>query len=502
MSFRMSGKGKKARMEFKRKETAKIGVYMLILTAVGLLIASFFINYEENVAKTYVLSKGFELLNPASFDKVLKENKYVAVMFKSETCPVCKRMYPYWLRFAASSGKVKVYVVTYSPSTAPLFQRFGIEDVPTFMVFKNGKLVAKHIGGFVGNNVTEVMREWVYGSLGLFSNGPDYWFSVYVTSCSRCHGAPRDLNATSIRAWLSSPEAKDIAKLVDAAVNRGVILSKYLGSFKALEDKVAKMKMYTQLTEDQIKNSAKFLDYVSAVLLGKQRELVKELAPKTQMVFKEGAMSKVSSGSNAYTGVLAFIVGLAAGISAAFSPCVFPLFITHVTSSIRKKKVTIGSSVLCAVLAAAGVTLLGLLFLVFSDAVLAIQKMILPVVGAAVLLAGLASLLDIPMDIGSANVGKKSDHAFCALYGFLSVQCNLPLVIGALLLIATAGGLSTLVGFALGIGIPLAIVSYLAPKAKNLAMAITKRSKEIEIISSALMVIAGVYLLLYSFGVV
>ena len=126
----------------------------------------------------------------------------------------------------------------------------------------------------------------------------------------------------------------------------------------------------------------------------------------------------------------------------------------------------------------------------------------MPVVGVAVLAAGLAPLFDIPMEVSTAKLGKGGQNVFCALYGFLSVQCNLPLVIGALLLIATAGGVSTLVGFALGIGIPLAITSYLAPKAKNLAMTITNRSKEIELVSSVLLILAGVYLVLYSFGVV
>jgi cytochrome c biogenesis protein CcdA len=193
---------------------------------------------------------------------------------------------------------------------------------------------------------------------------------------------------------------------------------------------------------------------------------------------------------------------LAAGLAAALSPCVLPLFITHITSSIKMKEASASTSITCALLAALGVAALGLLFLVFSDAVLGVQKIIPPVVGAAVLAAGLASLLNVPMDVTTAKLNKRSTHVFCTLYGFLSVQCNLPLVIGALLLIATAGGMSTLVGFALGIGIPLAIISYLAPKAKNLVITITKKSKEIELASAALMVIAGVYLLLYSFGII
>ncbi|UXD22827.1 hypothetical protein IPA_08615 [Ignicoccus pacificus DSM 13166] len=503
VSFRTSRKGKGSRLDFKRKESSKIGIYMLIVVIAGLFIASFFINYEENVAKTYVLSKGFSITNVASFDKILKENKYVAVMFKSSTCPVCKRMYPYWVVLEGMPGKVKFYDITYSPSTADVFQRYGVEDVPTFIVFKNGKEVARHVGGFVGSNITSEMRNWVYASLGLSSQGPDYWYSVYTSSCAKCHGAPMALTKEAIQQWLSSSQAQNIAPLIEKAVANGELLSQYLGGFNKLEQKVATMKKYTSLNQEQIKASARFLDYVSAILLNQGEKYAKQFAAPPKVNVENGAASKVETeGTVNYAGVVAFLVGLAAGLAAAVSPCVLPLFITHITSSIRRNESSLGSSISCAVLAALGVAALGALFLIFSDVVLSVQKMILPVVGAAVLAAGLASVLNVPMEVSTAKLNKRSTSLFCALYGFLSVQCNLPLVIGALLLIATAGGLSTLVGFALGIGIPLAVVSYLAPKAKNLAMVLTNKSKEIELISAILMIIAGVYLLLYSFGVV
>jgi len=473
-------------------------------------ISTFFINYEENISQTYVLSKGFSLENPAAFDEAVRSNEYVAVMFKSPTCPVCKRMYPYWLRLEATQGKVKFYDVTYSQSTAPLFQRFDIEDVPTFMVFKNGKLIAKHIGGFGGSNITKTMMEWVYGALGLRVKGPDYWYSAFISSCARCHGAPPSLNKTSIEGWLHDPISSQISGLILKAASRGMTLSEYLGGFDKLEEKVSTMKKYVNLNKEQIESTSRFLDYVSSILIGKDKQYLKKVLGSTNttqsqvnMMSKKTEYTKLSeSNVGAYAAVFSFIVGLAAGIASALSPCVFPLFITHLTSSIKRKENSVTSAVSCAILAALGVTLLGLLFLVFSDAVLSIQKLLLPIVGVAVLAAGLAPLLDIPMEITTAKFGKGGQNIFCALYGFLSVQCNLPLVIGALLLIATAGGVSTLAGFALGIGVPLAIASYMAPKAKNLVITITNKSKEIELISSILLVIAGIYLIMYSFGVV
>lgn len=438
----------------------------------------------------------------------MKENKYVAIMFKSTTCPVCKKMYPYWLQLEAmSDGKVRYYDVTFSPSTEPIFRRFNINDVPTFMVFKDGKLVGRHIGGFPGPDVATQMKNWVYSRLGLTSSKLEADLMEFQLACASCHGSPKEVSKEAVIEWINEvppdPTSAKLNEMFRKAFASNTTLFELYGKERVVEG-VKSMKTFVpNLDEKASERYAEFLNELSKVALGRE---TKGSEAELNAPLDAGEASKLEASglpaSAQLSSILSFVVGLATGLAAALSPCVFPLFVTHVTSSLRRSESNVSKSLGCGALAALGVVALGALFLLFSNAVLAVQKILLPVVGGAIVIAGLASLLDVPMEISSAKVGKKSDFAFCALYGFLSVQCNLPLVIGALLLIATTGGVSTLAGFALGIGIPLAVTSYLAPKLKNVAIVLTKRSKEIELISSALMVIAGVYLLLYSFSVI
>ncbi len=87
----------------------------------------------------------------------------VAVMFWSETCQVCEEMKPYWQRLErVGVPGVKVMDVPLIPGkTDRIFLSYGVEETPTFMVLKDGAIVAKIVGGVRSSNVTRYLEDWI-----------------------------------------------------------------------------------------------------------------------------------------------------------------------------------------------------------------------------------------------------------------------------------------------------------------------------------------------------
>lgn len=79
--------------------------------------------------------------------EVLKASDPVLVDFWAEWCPPCKAMSPLVDELAAEmGGKVKVVKVNIDQSPqAPT--TYNVRGIPTFMVFKGGKLVETKVGG-------------------------------------------------------------------------------------------------------------------------------------------------------------------------------------------------------------------------------------------------------------------------------------------------------------------------------------------------------------------
>lgn len=83
----------------------------------------------------------------ASFDQdVLQSNVPVLVDFKASWCQPCKHMAPVVEKLAEQyDGKIKVYIVD-TDSSPGLKEKYQINALPTFMVFRGGRSVASHTG--------------------------------------------------------------------------------------------------------------------------------------------------------------------------------------------------------------------------------------------------------------------------------------------------------------------------------------------------------------------
>ncbi len=90
--------------------------------------------------------------------EVLKATEPVLVDFFAEWCGPCKAMAPALDAVAAEmKGKIKVVKVDVDQNPG-ITQQFAIQAMPTLMIFKGGKIAAKHTGAMVQKRSLE---DWV-----------------------------------------------------------------------------------------------------------------------------------------------------------------------------------------------------------------------------------------------------------------------------------------------------------------------------------------------------
>ena len=93
------------------------------------------------------MSHNIVALTEATFDKTINEStKPILVDFWAEWCRPCKQIAPILEELAEEYGDKIIFTklnVEQNPSVAP---KFGIRGIPTLLIFKNGQVVATHVG--------------------------------------------------------------------------------------------------------------------------------------------------------------------------------------------------------------------------------------------------------------------------------------------------------------------------------------------------------------------
>jgi len=103
-----------------------------------------------SLQETPVLDKPIHVMDD-TFDKVIRENRYVVVDFWAEWCRPCHAIAPTIDELARRyAGKV-VFAKINSDENQRKFQEYGVMGIPTLLFFKDGKLVDQVIG--VGRDV-------------------------------------------------------------------------------------------------------------------------------------------------------------------------------------------------------------------------------------------------------------------------------------------------------------------------------------------------------------
>ena len=81
-----------------------------------------------------------------AFDKLVQENALLMIDFYAEWCGPCKKMAPAIEKLKQEYvGKVKIMKID-TDANKELAQRFGIDEIPTVLFFKKGKLTWRGIG--------------------------------------------------------------------------------------------------------------------------------------------------------------------------------------------------------------------------------------------------------------------------------------------------------------------------------------------------------------------
>jgi thioredoxin 1 len=103
-------------------------------------------------------------LTPSDFDgQRLKKQGTLAVLFAAEWCPFCRRFSPAFDSALAKSG-VTGALADLSDEENPLWEAFGVQVVPTVMVFRDGKMVYRK-DGTLGRGLPESAMDEVITQL-------------------------------------------------------------------------------------------------------------------------------------------------------------------------------------------------------------------------------------------------------------------------------------------------------------------------------------------------
>ncbi len=291
------------------------------------------------------------------FEALITDTTKVASFFSTPGCSDCDRMRPIWQALSEKySGAMSFVEVEYSLMTSEVFDKYGVLETPTFILFVNGANVSRYDGSFAS---------------------PDNMDQFLQTAFSTEHAK-------------SSP-------------------------------------MGNQLTLLSVSESPPLL--ISIIL----------------------------------------------GFSVFASPCVLPLlpgYLAILFAGRKKNRSRICvASASSLVFGAASILLVGFVFVILGDAFWSLLLLGKLLISFVLLALGLATLLDVsilaPKVVNVSSITGVSARSVCAysfLFGFLSLGCSLPLLVGAVLNII--GGLDVysmsvrLLAFAVGFASPLAALTF------------------------------------------
>lgn len=84
-------------------------------------------------------------LNQDNFDQIISGNNLVLVDFWAEWCGPCKMMHPVFERMSKKYRHIRFARVNVDQNQ-DISMRFGVQSIPTFIMFRNGQPIDKMIG--------------------------------------------------------------------------------------------------------------------------------------------------------------------------------------------------------------------------------------------------------------------------------------------------------------------------------------------------------------------
>lgn len=109
------------------------------------------------------MAENIKELNDQSFDKLITEtDKFVAVMFYTNSCPNCRAITPVYLELSEELERDAIFTRVNAQDSAMLAARFGIMGVPTFKFFCSNQSVGELVGAInrtlLRNTIKDLIR--------------------------------------------------------------------------------------------------------------------------------------------------------------------------------------------------------------------------------------------------------------------------------------------------------------------------------------------------------
>jgi len=216
--------------------------------------------------------------------------------------------------------------------------------------------------------------------------------------------------------------------------------------------------------------------------------------------------------------IFAITSAFALGTVTFFSPCVFPMLPAYLAFYLgleEKKEIAYKKVVKRGLINGLIATLaflvmfvpIGLLMSYFSSYLSSYQSYIDPIIGAILIILGIAFLLDVNMSLHfNIKSAKNKIFSFSMIYGLAAIGCYFPLFLNTVLTSLRSEGpfdaALVFVAYSLGMGAMMIFINLLIAGAKHAA--VTKLREAIPIIKKiggALLIGIGVYFIYHYFVV-
>ncbi len=156
------------RLRIKRGEERRARSRLLLLT--GIVLILFLI--IPTVARSAAEATWIIIDDPNEYFDYIPNKGAVLVYWKQEACPGCKKVEPAVIRFSVERQDVQVLVAHIDKmlrndpeATLQLLSQLGVYGTPTFIVYKDGVEMGRHVSTFGSGDQYEPLVEFVDSSL-------------------------------------------------------------------------------------------------------------------------------------------------------------------------------------------------------------------------------------------------------------------------------------------------------------------------------------------------